>query len=225
MNYLAIQTAVIGNRFDSSQLTDIKTWIQTTYTRIWEVEDAWNFKQMGPVALAIVSGNQVPVLPADFADVEDVYDDKGYRLTYFSPEEFDESDLSLAVNATVAKPNAYKLVNGKITVSPKPDAAYTFQLTYERAISSKVAAGTDQLGQMTADTDLPLWDANHHEVIVLGAQVLGLATESDLTGFMLQDQFDRSLAAMQSALVIENPRGITYGRQDPGQYGAYSLAV
>ncbi len=209
--FLQLQNNVTGNRFDASQLAAVKRWINRKYVEIWNMEDQWLFRLAGPTNVTVTAGSQtVTALPADLADVLAVYNDKGESLEKLSPVDYDNIVLPDVANAARAKPTVYKVVNRVLYVGSPSDANYTFQIDYTRRVSYYTATPTLTQGLMAADTDYPAWDAEHHDVLELGATALGLRMENDSTAELVEDSYQQALAAMREALVAEDS-GLVYG--------------
>lgn len=216
MNYLALQDAVLGTRFDTSQRAQAKQWIQAVYARIWALEDEWLFKRVGPVSITVTAGVELASgLPTDLDDVMAVYDNYGAELERLAPDDYDEMVLPDSLVSTRGTPAVYKVVNRLIYIGPPSDAAYTFKVVYTRRLSCFDVANAVKLGELTSDTDYPLWDSQHHYVLVLGATALGLKIENDPSFGGLDDEYGNALAAMREELVLETA-GLQYGRVGAG---------
>src|SRR6266516_229214 len=71
MNYQQLQTEVLSNRFDSSQLPQAKNWINYRYGRLWAMEE-WTFKYQ--VTTLNVSGGASSVAKGTIGDIVRLWD-------------------------------------------------------------------------------------------------------------------------------------------------------
>lgn len=216
MNYLALQDAVLGTRFDTSQRPQAKQWILAVYARIWALEDEWIFKRVGPTSITVTAGVELAAgLPTDLDDVVAVYDNYGTELERLSPDEYDALVLPDALASTRGIPTVYKVVNRLIYLGPPSNANYTYKVVYTRLLSRFNLANAITVGELQSDTDYPLWDNQHHYVLALGATALGLKIENDPSFGGLDDEYGNALAAMRQDLVQESV-GLQYGRVGAG---------
>ena len=211
--FLELRQNVMGNRFDASQDAQIGRWINLIYQRIWDAEDNWLFKQGLPFPFTVAAGGAASGLPLDLDGVIAVYDDNGIELVDLTPKTFDDVRLPNLALSRRGKPEAYKVVNRGLQFAPVSDATYTFKLTYRRRVYHYDAANSAVPGLMVADGDYPAWDAEHHDILELGATALGLRMEQDPSSESLRAEYDEALGVMRAALVQEEIGGLQYGTQ------------
>lgn len=213
MNFKEIQDECIQIRFKESQRTSIKRWINMRYQLLWGMAD-WPWKRMGPVPISLVADVAQPTLPSDFDRPLLMYDDRGDGVAWISPDEFDANYLFEELRETVGKPESFKWVGDVITVGPIPDIGYTYRLVYERGMTYLQGGLTPTTGDMTGNTDEPMWASAYHYTLVSGAIATGLRMENDPTYPQFEEEFGQMLQSMKdhylpTASVFGN---LQYGR-------------
>lgn len=227
MNFLAIRTEII-TKFDISVDASVKKWVNLFESELWEAAP-WRFKRVPAVVFDVTAGlSRCPmtsngVAIADFENAIRVYDNFGNRLEPMSSDVFDDAYMPAIVQGVTGPPEAFKVENGVICLGPTPSASAKFNVPYTRKLSSLTSLGAVQLGPMTADTDTPIWDANHHMIHVWGGMRMGMRTESDLSYIGIDDLYSEAFSAMQEALT-EDDGGMNreYGADQLG-YGVNTL--
>lgn len=201
MNYTALRTSVQNNgRFDTSQDTVIKDWMTTAYAQIWSAAD-WQFKKVQDATLSVVSGTDTPTMPTDFGEAPEIWDQYGCPMRYMTPADFNDRYRYDKINSRTGQPEAFKLVNRVVTLGPTPNATANFTLNYERRTCAFAANGTTVVvGGMSADTDIPFWDSQHHMVIVYKTLEIGGGLESDNSAVMWSELGKDALDAMEREL-------------------------
>jgi len=203
VNYLELQTAVLGRRFPpASELTNVKRWIGTAYQDVWDADD-WDFKKVSFENLA-VSGATV-ALPGNVAEVTGLYDNFGGKLERYSQEDFERfysGNFAVSGSVSASPPPAYMVLAGSIKLSNS--ASGTYLLSYNRRVSHKLAAGTITLGLMVLDTSVPFWD-DHHGLLVARAQAIGLQEINDPTYSGPQQEYERQLVRMKQDQITKQP--------------------
>jgi hypothetical protein len=198
MTFQQLYTELTDMRFNTQtvKLAEVKRWVNAAELAVWNSGD-WVFKRMPATTLAVTIGGRTPTMPADFNRAIRLYTDTGARVDYREPDLFEELYPAGIANGTVL---SYTVINRAIYLGPPPATSVNFKLSYERRYTRSVA-GTPTLGVMSADTDTPLWDAEHHYVLVPWAMILGQKLENDPTGDALRAERDMLLASMQGTLI------------------------
>lgn len=221
MTYKNIQDEVIALRFDTSLLSSVKQWINMSYAKIWAEAD-WVFKHVNAASFSVVGGNNSPTMPADFGEIEGLYDNFGTRIEYLAPDVWRDfySDPTIPSSATSV---AYTVVNGQVLLGPTPGSSATYKLAYERRVSYLATGVTLTQGAMSGDTDVPLWPAEYHYALVLDACLIGGNLMDDLGAPAIQAERDALLAAMKDDLTSEtsNEPGTQWGGNLSDSYAGF----
>lgn len=196
MNFKEIQDEIIQIRFKESQRTSIKRWINMRYQFLWGMAD-WPWKRMGPSLLTINNGDASPSLPSNFDRPLFVYDDRGDGLAWLSPDEFDSNYLFEELAGSRGKPESYKWVDDTITLGPVPDSDYAYRIVYERGMTYLASGVTPTTGDMTGNTDEPMWSSAYHYALVPGAIATGLRMENDPTYPQFEEEFGQMVESMR----------------------------
>lgn len=203
LTYLQLQDAVLGRRFPAaSQRDNAKRWLSTAYTDVWTAAD-WTFKRVSRQAFAMTSGDSTPVMPDDFGQVLELYDDSGVAMMKLAQDEFEYRYSDILLNFQQGLPEAFTVVNRQIHVAPLPSTT-TFHLSYKRRIAHRESDDSVSAGFMDEDTDYPLWD-DHHSILVPRAVAIGLQEINDPTWEASQEEYERQLARMQEDYIVERP--------------------
>lgn len=206
MTYGELQDEVIDLRLKESQRSSVMQWINLRYQFVWGYAD-WPWKRVGPADLTLTAGDSTPTPPVDFNRPLRLYDHQGSELAWLSPDEFDKEYLYSELSGTRGRPQAFKWVHNQVFVAPVPDAAYTYELVYERKLSHLVS-GAITLGPMDSALDEPIWDSAYHYVLVYGALADGLRLENDPTYPQIEEQFAVGLQSMlDHYLPTQSPAG------------------
>ncbi len=207
MNYLDITNAVFERRFPST--SPVEDWVRAAYADIWQSSD-WTFKHVFQeqwyTSTDGTSGGAAtaqPKMPAVFAQVENLYDQNGCELQWFSPDDF----AAAYTPAVSGQPESFTVVNRQIILGPTPAGAYPFLISYRRRLCSRDSSGAVKNGFMSQNEDQPLWD-DHHYLIVLRAKMIGLRDRSDPTADDLQGEYSGLLEAMRAEYTLESPPGL-----------------
>jgi len=213
MTFQQIYTELTDMRFNTQavKLAEVKRWVNAAELAVWNAAD-WVFKRKAAATLAVTIGGRTPTMPADFGRAYRLYTDAGLRVDYREPDLFEELYPSGVANGTV---QSYTVIDRAIHLGPAPATAVNFKLAYEKRYTKSVA-GTPTLGVMSGDTDTPIWDAEHHYVLVPWAMILGMKLENDPTGDAVVAERDMLLQSMIGSLV-EGVRGEV--RPPPGPLG------
>lgn len=195
MTFLELQDAVIANRFDVSDRTAVKAWINQSYEWIWNRAD-WDFKRVAATNFSVSSAT--PAMPADFAKALRLYDELGDQLQYLEPNEWEA--LSVQPGATSGgRATQFTVIERQIKLLPTPSSA-TYKLAYQRRLSHVDASLGIIGGIMVENTDQPLWPAEHDSVLVVAGTIAGQRQRQDPTAEMLVPERDELLESMRRDL-------------------------
>lgn len=213
LTYQMLQDGVMGQgqsaRFPAQRLADARRWLAAAYSAVWDTAD-WTFKSVYDEDLAVLAGNPRPTLPATFASVLGLYDQKGNRLSSCQPEEFQDLYQS---QTTAGTPQAYMVVDRRIVLGPTPSASATFSLSYRRRLCHRDANKNLIAGFFddTETTSIPLWD-DHHYLLIPRAQIVGLKTLNDPSWPQLLDEYTTLMSGMVNDYLDYPPEPLQYGR-------------
>ena len=177
MTNAEIEAAILEDRFNANYTAQITRWRKAAYTEVWYAAD-WSFRCVAAEdsSLVVVANNRKPTMPTNFDRDLALWDDNGNLLERLDTFTFDSRYAS---DTSTGKPAAYKIVNGQIILGPTPDLAYSFPMPYLRKLSHYTSANVMTVGQMSLATDKPCWSEDHHELLVVRAQMLGLKYTDD----------------------------------------------
>lgn len=219
MTYKQIQDEAILLRFNELLRASVKQWIGVGYERIWNLRPDWSFKRSdGDFAASIVTaaGDFTPAMPVAFAEEIQLFDDQGQEMRYITPQEWDRRyrpDITL--NTGRARPTEWTVVDRQLYLGPVPDAIYNLKLSYWRRLCHYDAGlvGLPTQGLMVEDTDVPLWEPEHHYLLVVEAMLIGATLQrgADIQELKLQRD---ELEAMMIADHVPGSGGrpLQYGR-------------
>ena len=206
MTFNQIYTEVAGLRFNTgtTELARVKNWVNQAEIAVWGAAD-WNFKRQ-PVQTATptLSGGKASVDLSGLAQavgrVQAVYlAGDGTPLVKMDPNDF-EATYSVGTLPS-GTPEAYTITSD-MGVNPRARALYIGPAsTQQIAVASTRRyfhlnnAGAYVAGTMTADTDVPCWDAEFHYILVPLAIRLGKLLEDDPSA-SLDDQALLGLSEM-----------------------------
>lgn len=167
---------------------------------VWGAAD-WIFKKVPPAAVTFGTNGKI-TMPADFGSSLVILDDQENPLTALEPDDFDRLYQSaIQSNLTTQRPEAYKIVNRILEVGPHPVAAIGGLMSYKRRQCHFSSDGvTVVAGEMTVDTDLPLYPSNHHMVLVWQALVMAGVANADVASILWAQSYDAALQAMVDEL-------------------------
>jgi len=204
-----IQDECVVFRFGEIRRNSVKLWINRRMQAIWG-ESEWPFKRVNRELVQTDLSGSI-FMPIGFRRAIALEDPDGNVLTYMVPEEFRNSyPLNQVTNAP---PSVYTTWNGKIITDTNPGGPGTqFYLSYLRRICCYQTGGILKEGLLVNDDDSPIWDPEHHFLLVLGASATGLKLENDFTWNALEDEFTAALTEMKDDLMPPDQVGT-------GQYG------
>lgn len=181
MTFKEIQDEVISLRFNDNLRTKIKTWINVGYQRVWSSREDWDFRRVGGddmPTFATTAGDPTPDISS--LNVErpiHVFDDQGGELLYVTEQEWERLYApDIAVGGTSrSRPDRFAWANRDLLLYPIPDKAYTFRMSHWRRFSHlNTGGGAITAGFMVEDGDVPIWDPEHHYLLVWEAIVQGV---------------------------------------------------
>jgi hypothetical protein len=200
---------VLGTRFDESQRTFAKNWVNARLLKVWNTPGVrWEFVYTRDEALAVTASAASLDLDAIVGTVEDVYDDDGNPLLELSKREYDEGAYSTTSSGT---PTAYTVVGRQLLLYPTPSASKTFKFTYNRRPYHLDDSGDVVVGPMSDDDDTPPWNDSYHHILVPGGVAAGLLYENDPAFAAFEQEFTDELDAMADELCVL-VSGEQYGR-------------
>lgn len=202
LTYLNLQDAVLGRRFPAStQRSNAKRCLAVAYQDVWSAED-WTFKRVSRSSFAIpgTGTGTKPQMPADFGHAIALFDDQGHEI---EPASEDSLERFYSASALTGRPDVFTVVNRQIILSSDPGTV-TYQLSYQRRLSSRTAALAVQAGMMNVDGDYPLWD-DHHGVLIPRAQAILYLELWDPSFADVQAEYERQLARMKDDYAQERP--------------------
>lgn len=203
MTYQEIYNAVADIRFNrsTSKIAQIKQWVNAAELFTWNAGD-FVFKRVAAQTLVISAGSRTPLMPTTagflFAKSIGLYDDQGAKLTYLPPDEWEEAFLP---DTSTGIPAYYTVINRQLYLGPTPDSTRSFKFSYQRRYCHLNNAAAVVDGTMSADTDTPLWDSEHHYQLVPRAIVIGAKLEGDPLPQNYLEEADALLQAMVADLV------------------------
>src|SRR5262245_42193582 len=124
MTFQQLYTELTDMRFNTQavKLAECKRWVNAAEIAVWNAAD-WVFKRVPRASLAVVTGNNTPTMPTDFARAIRVYDNNGVRLDYREPDLFEEMFPTGGANAA---PTSYTVINRQVYLGPTPNGTVTF---------------------------------------------------------------------------------------------------
>jgi hypothetical protein len=200
VTFKQLQDEILALRFtgDESRRASAKSWINLSYTTIWDHDD-WTFKHVHGSSLSVTTGDTTPTMPSDFGNAEALYDANQDQMVYLDPIDWRDAFENTAATGPV---DAYTVIDGQIYVGPVPSAGQTLTLDYTRRVAHiDGATGLVAAGLMVNDSDQPVWNAEFDYLLVLDASTYGGSLLGDLDVQSVQQKRDELLAAMRNAMV------------------------
>jgi hypothetical protein len=197
VNFLQLQTAVMGTRFDESQRGDVRRWINATYWRVWTLEE-WTFRYATESVTVTTGSKNVTGLTGRRRDRPFV---PAWRRRRHHVARADRLPaLYNDPRVGTGLPEAYTIINGVVSVGPaSSETASDYLIVYEKEYTA-----------LANDGDTPLLPAGCHEdVLVFGAIARGLKTENDFTWQFFQQTADDGIDTLR--------RGYLTNRRDTNQ--------
>ncbi len=182
MTFADIYNEVVNLRFNNqaTKLAQVKKWVNQAEIALWNAAD-WEFKRVPAANVTVTSGAAAE--PSDFGKALRLYDTYGFEVPYLEPDDFEEQ-FTAPVPAVTGNAEAYTVINRQIIVGPAQSG--TFKLAYRRRYAHKDLTDAVTAGVMSVDTDKPLWDSEHHYILVPWAMRLGETMEADPTARSLE---------------------------------------
>lgn|SRR5215831_2828420 len=213
MTFKEIQDECVVFRFGEIRRNSVKLWVNRRMQGVWG-EAEWPFKRVNRQTVSTDS-NGLLQMPVGFRRAIALEDSQGNELEYMVAEEFRDNYPWNQV--TNAPPSVYTTWNGQILFDSNPGLlGVQFKLSYLRRICCYQASGLLKEGLLVDDSDTPIWDPEHHFLLVMGATATGLKLENDWTWNALEDEFQGALQEMKDDLMPPDQVGT-------GQYGADNL--
>jgi hypothetical protein len=198
-----IKTELNNLRFTASTVKDaqILKWISQAEIWVWNQAD-WRFKEIGAQNLTttISSGIASAAFPTGMSKIRNLRrSSDGAEMIYVSPDVWDRNFRS--VPASLGSGSYYTVRNRTIFVGP--GEATTFNGDFVRKYHHLADGATPTAGVMNSANDTPIWDSEHHYVLVPTAIIIGMGLESDPTKEALRIERDEMLFAMKEELSNE----------------------
>lgn len=214
--FKAIVDAVLLNRFTENDRGEAQRWVTAEYQTIWNDND-FGFKHVSAMdpaygTLAIVANQRTPAMPATFAELEELLDDRGTVLEPLSPQQFSRFYRGLT---NTGRPECFTVVNRQIYLGPTPAAAATFFIGYRRLLSYLDTTNGNAVvaGNMAADTDAPMWyPSGSSEVLIAGGRARGKRRRQDPTATADALERDELLDALIADFAPDNSAKAEYPR-------------
>jgi hypothetical protein len=206
MNFLDLQTAVMSDRFNETERTDVKNWINYVGAKVYEMED-WTFR-ITTTTLTTDATGTVTNLPANFGEAQAVWLSDGSRLTpLHDPNDFD--DRYFGVSSYTSGTAAEYTISGPTMMVGPPSVLTGIRLRYQKDWT-----------QLVADGDTPDLPAEVHPGVAIAAMKWGTAIKSDPSWLGLGDALSEVLETLRAnfSTNISDKRG----RQAPA-YRAYGV--
>lgn len=189
MTFQQIYTEAINLRFNgnATKLAQVKNWVNQAEIALWNSAD-WTFKRM-PAVVVTVGSSGAMAEPSDFDRAVRVWDPRGFEVPYMNVEDFEDTYVA-PVPVPTGNAEFYTVydrlgTNGGVFVGP-PEASALYKLAYQRRYSKRNGGGGIVQGVMSSDTDTPLWDSEHHYILVPWAIRMGKYLEDDPTGTLTE---------------------------------------
>lgn len=164
----------------ATKLAQVKKWLGVAEVSLWNAAD-WNFKRVPVTNLTVTAGAASE--PTDFGKARRLYNGDGQPMAYLSPDEF-EATYSVGATLPTGIGEAYTVINRQILVGPSNSG--TYKLSYQRRYTHLADGSTPTVGLMNSANDTPLWDSEHHYILVPWAMRLGEVLEDDPTAATLE---------------------------------------
>jgi hypothetical protein len=193
MTFDDLADAVIRNRFQESNRTDVKLWLNASYTAIWQEAD-WYFKHVTAAPWTVTAGDDAPAMFSDFAEAEGVFNENGEPLIYLPQKQLEDNYLG---DDGSGSSEAYTVVGREIILAPTPATTRTYYLSYRRRISHVDVGGSAAAGVMSEDGDQPIWGAEFDYLLVADAQLTGELLHKDPQAAQTQVVRDRMLDSLK----------------------------
>lgn len=184
--FLELQTDVMGDRFVESQRGDVMRWINSTYWRVWTMEE-WTFRYATQNVTVTTGSKTVSSLPANLGPIRAFQRGDGTPLTFMEPADFDRAYNDPRVTYTTL-PEAYTVINGVVSVGPaSSETASDYLLEHEKEYT-----------KLVNDEDVPLLpEGCLSDILVAGPTALGQKEQNDFTWQFLFQTFQDGLDALR----------------------------
>jgi hypothetical protein len=189
MTFKQLQDECVVFRFGENRRDSVKLWINRRMQAVWS-EGEWAFMRVNR-ADVITGWDGNPIMPTGFRRAITLEDGNGNLIEYMDTETFRNNFPTNSQGSGI--PSAFTTWNGQILFDTSPGTDVNFKLSYLRRICVFDSTGNLREGLMVDDGDKPLWDPEHHFLLVLGASSTGLKLENDFTWNSLEDEFQMAL--------------------------------
>lgn len=203
-----IKNEIINLRFNSSTVkaAQVEKWISQAEIWVWNQAN-WPFKRAPATAVTVTNG--VATAPSDMDAALELYaptGNGGYQLIYLPPDDFEKNFLAPSpVPAGTADFYTVRTsANGVKQILAGPSQSGSFQIAYKRKYCHLADGATLTAGVMNSANDTPIWDSEHHYVLVPTAMLLGMKLENDPTAEELRPQRDEMILSMREDLLQFN---------------------
>jgi len=214
MFYKDQQDEVIRFRFREAQRGSVQRWLGHRYQFVW-AHAQWPFKYQSDT----ISADATTPLPEQVLHVIDIFDPTGTALTYLPPREFTRIYTGSVRSGN--SPSDWTVIGGDLLLGQPPSGAQTYTYTYELRVGHFDNGGSYQTGIQKRDDDYPLWPAEYHYLLVLGATSVGLKMVNDPTFGAIDEEFSAGLQVMrQELLPADRVESLQYGGTEYA--GAYT---
>lgn len=230
-----LQDEVIGTRFNESQRSNVKKWLNFSYAKAWG-SDRWPWRNVYLTGTGyMTAGSLMGTWPSDLLRANLVLNTTdGSEVAYIDPKNF------LRIYTGTNQPTGttlchYTAVNNDPVIGfalfpdvapdvpgtasaplwgPVPGDDLPLTLFYERSFGHYNSGGSWVFGPMVEDDDYPVWPVEWRYIIVAGAISIGLRNENDDTWQPLEEEFQTGIQLMRSTF-LPGDIGVTsqYGTQ------------
>lgn len=191
MTFKEMVDELTNQRFSENKREQCERWVNYRMAMVWAMAD-WPFKKADRESMTVTNGEIT--LPPTFRRMTYLESASGYPIPYVTPQQM--RFLYEQTNSeTSSEPSVYTVSDGAGHVRPK-GASSVFG-SYERKMCHLLDGDTLTVGPMDSDFDEPVWDAEHHYLLVLGAMSTGLKIENDPTWDALELEFAGALQSMR----------------------------
>lgn len=179
-----MQDVVLHDRFDESQRSNAKEWINFRYARLWAKEN-WTFKQTTTTVSVALDGSSAPLggLKRVFA----VYDQTVSPL-YNEVPGIQPSEFYGDATRTSGIPVGFTVIGDNIIFDSPVSSGRTY-----------LVFGELEFTELSADSDEPLVPAEFHRVITHGAISEGLRQENDPTWQAAEEDYKNGYEDMKGS--------------------------
>jgi hypothetical protein len=185
MTFLEIVNSMLG-RFSESERPNAELWVNLIYGEIWAME-SWDFRDAEDDVTVTTGSTVLSGMTADVDDVRGIWNALGERLQPMRARQWNDLYRSMEIDGTTGTPEAYKLVNGIVSVGPPSSETSTdYRMLYRKGFTALVA-----------DTDVPALPVAFHWLLSAGALATGQSHNQDPTAALSDPIVARGIEAMR----------------------------